>query len=163
MVIQTPAGMERGQRQAFDPKYSILEKTKTIRGISTMKQLPALFAALVITGLIGFAMLSIGTNALVNNNALPISQSPGSTAVVDNATTQDPTQDPNQAQIKQMQDLVTQYQARDQQYQAQLNDAVQKLNDENAQLQQYQRLLAELQRRGIILVQSEGTVLLPGR
>lgn len=127
-----------------------------------MKQLPALFAAFIITGLIGFAMFSIGTNALVNKNALPIAQNPGSTAIADSPS-QVPTQDPNQAQLKQLQDLIAQYQARDQQYQSQLNQVMQQVNQDNAQLQQYQQLLMELQRRGIILVQNDGTILLPER
>jgi uncharacterized protein YycO len=121
-----------------------------------MKKLSALIAAFMITGVIGFAMFSIGANALTNRNSLPITNSPASASGSAGST-----QVASQAQIQQMQQVINQYQARDQQYQQQLNELMQQVNQDNAQVQAYQQLLFELQQRGVIIIRSDGTILVP--
>ncbi len=122
-----------------------------------MKQIPALIAAFVITAIIGVAMFAVGANALVNKNTLPVSNSPASAS-----TAADPVVSQTQDQIQQLQNLVAQYQAREQQYQQQLNQVTLQLNQQNAQIQSFQNLLLELQRRGVIMIRSDGRILIPG-
>lgn len=121
-----------------------------------MKSFSALIAAFIMTGIIGFAMFSIGANALTNKNTIPVTNSPASASVSANST-----QGSSQDQLQQMQNLVNQYQSRDQQYQQQLNQLVQQVNQENTQIQAYQQLLFELQQRGVIIIQRNGTILIP--
>jgi peptidoglycan hydrolase CwlO-like protein len=122
-----------------------------------MKKLSALIAAFIITGVIGFAMFSIGANALTNKNTLPVTNSPTSTGASSASSTPGATQ----AQIQQMQQVINQYQTRDEQYQQQLNELMQQVNQDNAQVQAYQQLLLELQQRGVIIIRSDGTILVP--
>ena len=144
-----------------------------------MKQVSAIIAALVITAFTGLGIFAIGSNAFLNTNTVPIQNSPtdattsastttGSSAVADPAT---------QAQLKQMQDLVAQYQAREKQYQSELADAAQKLKDATSQaqqaqaeaqqaaqqVQQYQDILMQLQQRGVIRVTADGQIMIPRR
>jgi hypothetical protein len=148
-----------------------------------MKQVSAIIAALVITAFAGLGIFAIGSNAFLNTNTVPIQNSPadtttsagtsagtttGSSAVADPAT---------QAQLKQMQDLVAQYQAREKQYQSELADAAQKLKDATSQaqqaqieaqqaaqqVQQYQDILMQLQQRGVIRVTADGQIMIPRR
>lgn len=114
-----------------------------------MNRIKAIAVSLVITAVIGCGMLAIGWSALFNPNGVAPSNSPGaaSVPVVEAASTT--------TDVKQLQDLVRQYQQREQQYQQQLDQA-------NAQVQQYQSILTQLQRRGVIRIQSDGTILLRG-
>jgi peptidoglycan hydrolase CwlO-like protein len=130
-----------------------------------MKRLQALAAAVIITGLVGLGMLAIGVNAALNPNTVAASNAPGDPATDVSAASPDA-----QAQVKQLQDLVAQYQDREKQYQAQLNQYQSReqqyqaqLNQAGAQLQQYQQLLVELQRRGLIRINGDGSILLPRR
>lgn len=123
-----------------------------------MKRLPALIAAFIITGILGFAMFTIGANAMSNKNTVPTLNQPGgsSTATTSSA------QNTSQAQLQQYQNLISQYQARDKQYQDQINTLVQQVNQANTSVQQYQQLLMELQRRGVIFITRDGQILIPG-
>ncbi|MCL4393621.1 MAG: taxilin [Chloroflexi bacterium] len=116
-----------------------------------MKRLEAIVAATVVTAVIALAMLAVGLNALVNQNSVPVSNSP---ALASSATTAG-TDPPSQAQIDQLKSLVAQYQSREQQYQTQLSQ-------ENAQIQQLQNVLAQLQQRGVIRILNDGTIQLRG-
>ena len=116
-----------------------------------MKRLQALAAAVIITGLVGLGMVAIGVNAALNPNTVAASDAPGDPARSVSAASPDA-----QAQVRQLQDLVAQYQDREKQYQAQLNQV-------GAQLQQYQQLVVELQRRGLIRINGDGSILLPRR
>jgi uncharacterized protein YlxW (UPF0749 family) len=115
-----------------------------------MNRLKALIASLFITLLVACAMFAIGINALGNRNAVPLNNAPIAQAVAASSAT-----GANDAQVKQLQDLVAQYQAREQQYQQQLDQA-------NQQLQNYQAILNALQQRGIIRVTTDGRVLIRG-
>jgi septal ring factor EnvC (AmiA/AmiB activator) len=119
------------------------------------KHVTALLAAFLITLVVGMGMFVIGGNAALNKNSVPVLDSPNSSAVVDTAST-------NQTQVEQLQSLVAQYQQREQQYQDQLNAVQQQLDQASATLQQYQRLLNFLVQRGVIQVDQNGRILIPG-
>jgi len=104
-----------------------------------MKHISALFAALLITGLIGLGTLAIGVNALVNRNTVAIQNSPADAAALAPAASSPDTQ--------QLQQLVNQYQA--------------ELDQANFQIQQYQSLLVALQQRGLIVIGQDGNVYIP--
>lgn len=130
-----------------------------------MKRLQALAAAVIITSLVGLGMVAVGVNAVVNPNTVAASNAPGDPATDVSAVLPDA-----QAQVKQLQDLVAQYQDREKQYQAQLTQYQTRdqqyqaqLNQAGTQLQQYQQLLVELQRRGLIRINGDGSILLPRR
>jgi TolA-binding protein len=113
-----------------------------------MKNLTALIAAFIVTGIIGIALFGIGFNAMANKNTVPLANSPtGSNTTV---------QVSNQVQVQQLESRLTQYQDR-------LNQAIDQLNAQNTQIQQYQQLLQALVARGVIVVRSDGSVLVPGR
>ncbi len=104
-----------------------------------MKRLQALIAATIITGLVAFAMLLIGVNALLNASSVRPSNSPTAQVVsIPNGSSVD------QGQVAQLQNEVSQYQ--------------QQLDQANQQLQQYQQVLTGLQQMGIIRVGNDGTV-----
>ena len=106
-----------------------------------LKRILAVLTAALITGLVGFAMLAVGVNAVLNPNTVPVSN----TAAVSAPASQ------TQTQVEQLQSLIEQYQNREQQYQA-------RLDQDEAQLEQYQSLLMELQRRGVIRVNRDGSL-----
>jgi peptidoglycan hydrolase CwlO-like protein len=134
-----------------------------------MKRIQALIAAVIVTALVGFGMLAIGVNAAFNSNSVPVSDSPASSVPAVSAADAPPQsssasdligqyqnrEKQYQAQITQLNNLIAQYQGREKQYQSQLNQVT-------TQAQQLQAILNELQRRGIIRIQSDGTILLRG-
>ena len=111
-----------------------------------MKRMQALIAASLITAVLAACMLAIGVNAAMNQNVVPVLDV---TAAPNGIASFAPVAD--QSQITQLTNLVKQYQDREKQYQSQLNQA-------NTQLQQYQSTLQDLQRRGIIRINSDGTI-----
>ncbi len=101
-----------------------------------MKQIQALFAALIVTAVVAAGMLLIGVNAVLNPNTVPVQDAPagiGTNLSAAPALASDSTQ-------------------------AQVNQLQTQLNQTQAQLQQDEMILNELQRRGIIRIQSDGTV-----
>ena len=142
-----------------------------------MKRVQALVAALVMTVLIGLCMLAVGVNAVFNQNTVPILDAPPSAAAASNqvdspnqVNSQAPSQSDSlvqqyqarekqyQDQIQQLNNLVKQYQDREKQYQTQLNQANAATQQATQTAQQLQNILAELQRRGIIRVMSDGSI-----
>ena len=117
-----------------------------------MRQVAAIIAAFMMSALVGLAMLGVGVNARLNRNVVQTVDAPASSNV----------SLAPQGQLEQMQNLISQYQARDQEYQSQLNTVMQQLNQRNSQVQQFTRLLLELQNHGLIFIQPDGTILLPG-
>lgn len=103
-----------------------------------MKQVQALIAAVLITGMVALGMLVVGLNAALNTNTAPVSDSPAS------ASSGGALADPPQGAI-----------APDQ---AQLNALQQQLDQANARLQQDESILNALQQRGIIQILPDGTV-----
>ena len=69
----------------------------------------------------------------------------------------------DQALIAQLQAQVAQYQAREQQYQAALNSDNQQLSQAASEQQMIQQLLAYLQQRGVISIDSQGNIYVNGR
>jgi peptidoglycan hydrolase CwlO-like protein len=126
------------------------------------KHRTALVAAFLITLLVSLGMFVIGANAALNKNSVPVQDAPGSGSLSAGSPAA------NQAEIDQMQTLITQYQQREQQYQQreqqyqdQVNTAQQQTAQLDTQLQQYQQLLQYLVNRGIIQVDQQGRILLP--
>src|SRR5215208_5267697 len=86
------------------------ELSETVR--STMKKhYTALLAAFAITMCIGAGMLLVSANAFLNKNGSPVADSPAA------ATATAEVKSAEQAQIQQLQSLVTEYQAREAKYQ----------------------------------------------
>ena len=130
-----------------------------------MKRLAALLTAGFVTSLIAFGMLLIGLNAFFNPNSVRANDSVNDPAGVTNVTTAD-----TQTQINQLQSLLAQYQDREKQYQAQIQQFQNRekqyqtqTQQLNSQVTQLQGVLSDLQRRGIIRIQSDGTIQLRGR
>jgi hypothetical protein len=119
-----------------------------------MKKLEALIAAMIITSLVGIAMVSIGINALLNPNSTPPGDSPAGAPAAIAAAGFGQTQD----QVAQLTELVAQYEAREQQYQAQLDEAGQRLSQAEGEVQQLRQVLVELQNRGVIRIGNDGTI-----
>jgi small-conductance mechanosensitive channel len=114
------------------------------------RTLPALVAALSMTGFIGLAVLAFGLNALFNKNisTAQAATQPELTTVADQAVNQD------------LQSLVSQYQEREVQYQDQLLQATNQINEISQQNQQYRQLIQALQNAGVIQITQDGQVLL---
>lgn len=112
----------------------------------------ALLSALIITVCIGAGMFLIGANAFLNKNGVPVASSPAQ------ATATAQIQSAEQAQIQQLQDLVSQYQSREAQYQSELKTAGQNLQQANDQIRQYQMVLLALQNRGYIQIDENGQI-----
>jgi uncharacterized protein YlxW (UPF0749 family) len=119
------------------------------------KHVTALFAAFLITTIVGLGMFVIGGNAAMNKDSVPVLNSPADKANTGLASA-------NQAQLEQYQNLVAQYQQREQQYQSELSDAQNQLDQAAATIQQYQRLLEFLAQRGLIQISRDGRIFVPG-
>jgi peptidoglycan hydrolase CwlO-like protein len=125
------------------------------------KQLPALIAAILMTGFIALVMAVTSVNALFNKSSVAVSDSP--------ATSLNASSGMEQAQIKQLQDRINEYQQREQQYQqllqadqTQLQQAQSQLQQASIQMEQFQNFILALQRRGLISIQSDGSVVITG-
>ena len=122
------------------------------------KKIIALMAAIVITGTIAFSMFAVSVNAMANQNGTTASNSPGSITTPASSTASS-----DQAQIAQLQSLVTQYQAREQQYQTALNNDNAQLSQAASQMQMIQQLMAYLQNHGLIQIDNQGQIYITGR
>ncbi len=111
------------------------------------KHFTALLAALVMTIFIASGMFLVSANALLNKDGVPLAKSPAQATATAQVTSA------QEAQIQQLQNLVSQYQARETQYQSELNNAGQQLQQANDQIRQYQMVLLALQNRGYIQIQ----------
>jgi hypothetical protein len=118
------------------------------------KQYTALLAAFAITMCMAAGMLLVSGSALLNKNGIPVADSPAAATATAVVTTAE------QAQIQQLQSMVTEYQTREVKYQNELQTAGQNLQQANDQMRQYQLLLAALQNRGYITVDSSGRVII---
>ena len=116
--------------------------------IKSQKQGPAILAALVMTFMIGFVIIGLGINALLNNNV----------AQAQAAGLPDQTLNTDQATIDQLQGLIKQYQDRELQYQSELQQATDQLTQTKTELQQYQDLVVALQNSGVIRIAANGQV-----
>ena len=112
----------------------------------------ALLAAFAITLCMGAGMLLVSGSALINKNGIPVADSPAAATATAQAKTAE------QAQIQQLQSMVTEYQTREVKYQSELQSAGQDLQRANNQMQQYQLLLMALQNRGYINIEPNGQI-----
>jgi hypothetical protein len=117
------------------------------------KQLFAFIAATLITGTVALSMIVVGVSAMTNRNGVVPSNSTNSATTTASTTTSS-----DQAQIAQLQSLVDQYQAREQQYQSALNSDNAQLTQAATEMQSVQQLLAYLESRGIIQINSAGQI-----
>ena len=118
------------------------------------KSFVALAIAFLITACVAAAIFAIGGAALINQNSVPVSNSraqPEDRSAV-NASSSD--------QVGQLQELVSQYQAREQQLQQQIDQANAQLQQDQQTLQQVQVLLAALQQRGLIALTNDGQIVI---
>jgi uncharacterized surface protein with fasciclin (FAS1) repeats len=122
------------------------------------KQFIAFLAAFVITGIVGLSMLIVGVNAAVNPNGVQVSNSPAQAATISSTTSLS-----DQTQVAQLQNLIAQYKTREQQYQTALQSDNTQLNQAAQEMQMVQQLLAYLQNRGIIQIDSQGQITVIGR
>jgi uncharacterized protein YlxW (UPF0749 family) len=121
------------------------------------KQVVAILFAFIITAIVALSMLVVGVNAANNRNNVAVSNTPASgTASVSTDMSS------SQAQIAQLQSLVAQYQAREQQYQAALNSDNQQLSQATQEIQMIQQLLGYMQNRGLIQIDNQGRITVPG-
>ena len=141
-----------------------------------MKQFSAIIAALLITGIVGSAMVIVGGNALINKNSVPVLNSfSGSQGTIQAASSsgQDAAQTQAQADAQTLanaQQEINQLQTALGQYQTRLNQAVTQLNQNNTQIAQYQaeiqqvqNLLSQMQNAGLITITSNGQILINNR
>ena len=119
------------------------------------KHITALLAAFIMTMIVGLGMFVIGGNAAMNKDSVPVLNSPGQKTTTDPASA-------IQSQLGQYQNLIAQYQQREQQYQSELSDAQNQLNQAATMIQQYQRLLEFLAERGVIQIDQNGRIFVPG-
>ena len=127
--------------------------TKT-NNTQTHKHIAAFTAALVMTVLIGVAMLAFGVNALLNKNVVTTAQAAGLPGAGD-ASSQ---ASADQAVIDQLQAQISEYQSREVQYQNEIKNAADQVNQLSQQNQQYQTLLNALQNAGVIQISPDGRV-----
>lgn len=123
-----------------------------------MKKLPAIFAALVVTGVMALAMLVIGANAIFKPGSAAAANDPA--AVEQIAITGGDAQT-----VAQLQARIQEYQAREQQYQQQLQQAraeIEQANSQieaaNSQLIQYEQMIANLQQIGVVRIDDDGNL-----
>lgn len=114
------------------------------------KQIPALIAALVVTGFIAMAMVVTSANALMNKNGTVAANSPSA------ASSASTTTNINQAQIDQLQSRINEYQQREAQYQ-------QLLQQDQQQIQQFRQFLFAMQQAGLIQIRGDGAIIITGR
>jgi DNA repair exonuclease SbcCD ATPase subunit len=133
------------------------------------KQLPALLAAIFMTGIIALVMVVTSANALFNKDVVDNANTssavtPNPAAAVSSSSALD------QAKIQQLQARIDEYAAREKQYQQreqQFQQTIQSNQDQVQQaaraIQQVKQLLTALQDRGLIRVQDDGSIVLTGR
>jgi hypothetical protein len=122
------------------------------------KQMVAVLAAVLMTACLGVSILAIGAAAALNTGGAAPANSRAQVAAPAPGVGQ-------QAQVQQLQDLISQYKAREAQYQAREQQFQQQLDQSNTQVQQaaaqmqaIQQLLAALQQRGLITVTADGQI-----
>lgn len=130
------------------------------------KQLPALLAAILMTGIIALIMVVTSANALFNKDVVTPANS--TTSATSAAAVSSSAAD--KAQIQQLQARIDEYAQREQQYQQREQQYQQQLQNNNDQvqqaartLQQVKQLLSALQDRGLIRIQEDGSIVLTGR
>ncbi len=123
------------------------------------KHAAALAAAILITICAGAAIFAIGGAALLNRAGVTASNSTAQGPGVSDAAIVQRTQlEQMQVQILQYQAREERYQQREQQYQQALDDEKTAVQAAQAQTQQLQAVLSDLEQRGLITIASDGTI-----
>lgn len=130
-----------------------------------MKKVQAFIAAFIVTALIGAGIFAIGSDAVAKASASPAQTQVTTTNQANDVTVSTQSATDAATQIAQLKGLIAQYQSREKQYKTeldqanqQISQANQQLSDANQQVQSLQGVLVELQQRGIISIQSDGTI-----
>jgi uncharacterized protein YlxW (UPF0749 family) len=118
-----------------------------------MKTIPAIIAALVVTLVLGFAMIAIGGDALANTNSVPVLNSPDQNTAAVSGSALD-------TQVADLQALVQQYQARENQYKTELDQAATRIKTAETKLATDEQVLQALQQRGLIRIDANGQIFL---
>ena len=128
------------------------------------KQLPALLAAITMTGIITLVMFVTSANALLNKDTVNVS------STSNNTTNSAAVSSASKAQIDQLQKRIDEYAQREQQYkqrEQQYQQAIQNNQDQvqqaALQIQQIRQLLSALQERGLIRIDGNGSIVITGR
>ena len=112
----------------------------------------ALLTAFVITICMGAGMFLVSAGAFLNKDGVSVASSPAEATATAQITSAE------QAQIQQLQSLVSEYQTREEQYQSELKTAGQNLQRANDQIRQFQMVLMALQNRGYIRINENGQI-----
>jgi septal ring factor EnvC (AmiA/AmiB activator) len=130
-----------------------------------MKKVQAFIAAFIVTVLVGIGIFTIGSDAVAKARSSPAQTQASTVAPASDVTVNTASATDAAAQIAQLKQLIAQYQSREKQYQAELAQANQQISQTNQQLseagqqvQNLQGVLEALQERGIIRIQSDGTI-----
>ena len=120
------------------------------------KHVSAILAAFLMTACMGAAILGVGGVALFNKNGVVSANSQTQASQVSASSSPQDMQN----LISQYQAREQQYQQREQQYQQQLAQANSQLQADQSQLQQIRLLLLTLQQRGLITITDDGQVII---
>jgi predicted PurR-regulated permease PerM len=119
-------------------------KVRTLQRKTSMKQLSALFSALIITAMIGLGVLIIGLSAFTNQNTVAVQNSATDRTANTNVVASSASTSSETEQLRlQVSDLQTQ------------------LDQATQTVQQYQNLILALQQRGVISITQDGRVFIP--
>jgi uncharacterized protein YlxW (UPF0749 family) len=120
--------------------------------MSISKQMAAVGAAILMTICVGSSIAAVGGAAMFNK--------PGTAPAATTFQSAQPVsaKADEQAQIRQLQDLLSQYQSREQQYQTREQQYGQELSNAQAQILQYQQQLQQIQQLFAALQQQSGPV-----
>jgi signal transduction histidine kinase len=116
-----------------------------------MKHISALFAALIITAVIGLGIVVVGVSALTNTNTVALQNSPNTNLTGNNITNAVSNSDGSSVSAS----------SEVQQLQQQVSDLQSQLDQAGQAIQQYQSLLLALQQRGVIVIDRSGNIYLP--
>ena len=122
------------------------------------KKVVAILAAVLMTACMGASILAIGAAAAMNTTGTAPANSRAQLAAPAPAVSQQAQVQQLQALISQYKDREAQYQAREQQFQQQLDQSNAQVQQAQSQMQSIQQLLLALQQRGLITVTSDGQI-----
>ncbi|OGN98480.1 MAG: hypothetical protein A2Z71_08860 [Chloroflexi bacterium RBG_13_50_21] len=114
-----------------------------------MKHVSAVITAILITAVIGLAIMVIGVSALTNTNTVPLQNSPNSALTANNLSTVGSSAAQSASSSSDVQQL-----------QQQVSDLQSQVDQANQAIQQYQSLFVALQQRGLIQIDQNGNIYL---
>jgi hypothetical protein len=122
------------------------------------KSLTAVLVAVLISSIVGVAILAIGGAAYFNKNGTHVSNAQAAGGAELNTSRPALQADQLQQLVSQYQDREQQYKQREQQLQQQLADANTQIQNDEKLVQQTRMLIQALQQRGIIQITNDGRI-----